>query len=471
MTVAPAIVERLCAAAGPGGWTMDQHDIAPHLVEARGLFRGASPLLLKPPDTAAVATIMAICHETRTKVVPQGGNTGLVGGATPFDGGDEVLLSLARMNRVRAIDALDNTLTVEAGCTLAAVQQAAASADRLFPLRIASEGSCTIGGNLSTNAGGTQVIRYGNTRDLVLGIEAVLPDGRVWNGLRALRKDNTGYDLKQLFIGGEGTLGVITAAVLKLFPRPRDVQTAMVAVPSPAAGIELLSLGRGLTGDQLTAFELMARIGLDFVLRHVPATADPFRDRHDWYALIEVSGGDSPGALRPAMEALLETALERGLAVDAVLAESVAQAQALWRLREDLSDAQKPEGGSIKHDISVPVSRMADFIARADVAVRALVPNCRPVAFGHVGDGNVHFNVSQPVGADRAVFLARWGEVNKVVHDIAAGLDGSISAEHGIGRLKRDELVHYKGAVELDLMRAVKAALDPRGIMNPGKMV
>jgi FAD/FMN-containing dehydrogenase len=471
MTVAPAIVKRLCAAAGPGGWTMDQHDIAPHLMEARGLFRGASPLLLKPPDTAAVAAIMAICHETRTKVVPQGGNTGLVGGATPFDGGDEVLLSLARMNRVRAIDALDNTLTVEAGCTLAAVQQAAASADRLFPLRIASEGSCTIGGNLSTNAGGTQVIRYGNTRDLVLGIEAVLPDGRVWNGLRALRKDNTGYDLKQLFIGGEGTLGVITAAVLKLFPRPRDVQTAMVAVPSPAAGIELLSLGRGLTGDQLTAFELMARIGLDFVLRHVPATADPFRDRHDWYALIEVSGGDSPGALRPAMEALLETALERGLAVDAVLAESVAQAQALWKLREDLSDAQKPEGGSIKHDISVPVSRMADFIARADVAVRALVPDCRPVAFGHVGDGNVHFNVSQPVGADRAVFLARWGEVNKVVHDIAAGLDGSISAEHGIGRLKRDELVHYKGAVELDLMRAVKAALDPRGIMNPGKMV
>lgn len=471
MTVAPAIVERLCAAAGPGGWTMDQHDIAPHLVEARGLFRGASPLLLKPPDTAAVAAIMAICHETRTKVVPQGGNTGLVGGATPFDGGDEVLLSLARMNRVRAIDALDNTLTVEAGCTLAAVQQAAASADRLFPLRIASEGSCTIGGNLSTNAGGTQVIRYGNTRDLVLGIEAVLPDGRVWNGLRALRKDNTGYDLKHLFIGGEGTLGVITAAVLKLFPRPRDVQTAMVAVPSPAAGIELLSLGRGLTGDQLTAFELMARIGLDFVLRHVPATADPFRDRHDWYALIEVSGGDSPGALRPAMEALLETALERGLAVDAVLAESVARAQALWKLREDLSDAQKPEGGSIKHDISVPVSRMADFIARADVAVRALVPDCRPVAFGHVGDGNVHFNVSQPVGADRAVFLARWGEVNKVVHDIAAGLDGSISAEHGIGRLKRDDLVHYKGAVELDLMRAVKAALDPRGIMNPGKMV
>jgi FAD/FMN-containing dehydrogenase len=471
MTVAPAIVERLCAAAGPGGWTMDQYDIAPHLMEARGLFRGVSPLLLKPPDTAAVAAIMAICHETRTKVVPQGGNTGLVGGATPFDGGDEVLLSLARMNRVRAIDALDNTLTVEAGCTLAAVQQAAASADRLFPLRIASEGSCTIGGNLSTNAGGTQVIRYGNTRDLVLGIEAVLPDGRVWNGLRALRKDNTGYDLKQLFIGGEGTLGIITAAVLKLFPRPRDVQTAMVAVPSPAAGIELLSLGRGLTGDQLTAFELMARIGLDFVLRHVPATADPFCDRHDWYALIEVSGGDSPGALRPAMEALLETALERGLAVDAVLAESVAQAQALWKLREDLSDAQKPEGGSIKHDISVPVSRMADFIARADVAVRALVPDCRPVAFGHVGDGNVHFNVSQPVGADRAAFLARWGEVNKVVHDIAAGLDGSISAEHGIGRLKRDELVHYKGAVELDLMRAVKAALDPRGIMNPGKMV
>jgi len=466
-----ATIEKLCAAAGPGGWSTDPEIIAPHLVEWRGLYRGKSPLLLRPASTEAVAAIVAQCAATGTKLVPQGGNTGLVGGGTPFESNDEVILSLSRLNRVRAVDALDDTITVEAGCTLMAVQAAAETADRLFPLRIASEGTCQIGGNLSTNAGGTAVLRYGNTRDLVLGVEVVLPDGRVWNGLRALRKDNTGYDLKHLFIGAEGTLGVITAAVLKLLPRPRDRQTAFVAIPNVMAAVELLALARGRSGDVVTAFELMPRIGVDFVTRHVAGTADPFRQPYEWYVLLELSGGARAGDLRPMLEGLLEAALERGLVLDAVVAESEAQAKALWRLREELSDAQKPEGGSIKHDISVPVSKMAVFIERAVPAALAIVPGARPVAFGHIGDGNVHFNLSQPVGADRAAFLAQWETVNKAVHDIAASLGGSFSAEHGIGRLKRVELRHYKSALEMELMGRVKAALDPAGIMNPGKVL
>ena len=469
--IAAAIIERLCAAAGPGGWSTDPDVIAPHLVEWRGLYRGRSPLLLRPADTAAVAAIVALCAETGTKLVPQGGNTGLVGGGVPFDGNDEVILSLGRMNRVRAVDALDDSMTVEAGCTLMAVQAAAEAADRLFPLRIASEGTCQIGGNLSTNAGGTAVLRYGNTRDLVLGLEVVLPDGRIWDGLRALRKDNTGYDLKQLFIGAEGTLGIITAAVLKLFPRPRDRQTAFVTIPNVMAAVELLAMARGRSGDAVTAFELMPRIGVEFVTRNVPNTTDPLAQAYDWYALLELSGGAASGDLRPMLEGLLEAGMEAGLVLDATLAESEAQAKAIWRLREELSDAQKPEGGSIKHDISVPVSKMPEFIERATRAALTIVPGARPVAFGHIGDGNVHFNLSQPPGADRAAFLDQWEAVNEVVHDIAAGLGGSISAEHGIGRLKRAEIRRYKSPLELELMQRVKTALDPTGIMNPGKVL
>ena len=469
--IAEATIAGLCAAAGPGGWSTDPDVIAPHLVEWRGLYRGRSPLLLRPADTASVAAIVALCAETGTKLVPQGGNTGLVGGGVPFEGNDEVILSLGRMNRVRAVDALDNTMTVEAGCTLMAVQAAAEAADRLFPLRIASEGTCQIGGNLSTNAGGTAVLRYGNTRDLVLGLEVVLPDGRIWDGLRALRKDNTGYDLKHWFIGAEGTLGVITAAVLKLFPRPRDRQTAFVAIPNVMAAVELLAMARDRSGDAVTAFELMPRIGVEFVTRNVPGATDPLAQAYDWYALLELSGGAAPGELRPMLENMLEAAMAAGLVLDAVLAESDAHAKAIWRLREELSDAQKPEGGSIKHDISVPVSKMPEFIEQATRVALAVVPGARPVAFGHIGDGNVHFNLSQPPGADRAAFLDQWETVNETVHDIAASLGGSISAEHGIGRLKRAEIRRYKSPVEMELMQRLKTALDPAGIMNPGKVL
>ena len=469
--LSPTILERLKAAVGPKGWTTDPLEMAPHLAENRDLYRGRAAMVLKPATTAEVAAVLRLCHETGTKLVPQGGNTGLVGGGIPFEGGDEIVLSLARMNRIRSTDPLDNTITVEAGCILANVQAAADAVDRLFPLRIGSEGTCQIGGNLSTNAGGTAVLHYGNTRDLVLGLEVVLADGQVWDGLRALRKDNTGYDLKQLFIGAEGTLGVITAAVLKLFPKPRDVQTALVAVRDVAAAVELLSSARTISGDQVTAFELMPRIGLDYVLRHIPGTVDPLPRAYDWTVLIELSGGRPDSGLRQTLEALLADGLERGQVLDAVLAASEAQARAIWKLRDSMSEAQKPEGGSIKHDISVPVSRIPDFIARATRAVETLIPGVRIVAFGHIGDGNVHFNPSQPVGADKERFLAQWESVNRIVHDIAAELGGSISAEHGLGRMKREEITHYKSALEIELMRSLKRTLDPKGILNPGKVL
>ncbi len=469
--IAAAILDRLRAIVGAGGWSTDAAELAPYLVEGRGLYQGRTPLLLKPATTAEVAALVAICAETGTPIVPQGGNTGLVGGGVPFESGNEVLLSLSRMNKVRGVDPLNNAITVEAGCTLAAVQGAAGQADRLFPLRIASEGSCQIGGNLSTNAGGNAVLRYGMMRELVLGLEVVLPDGRVIDGLRALRKDNTGYDLKQWFIGAEGTLGIITAATLKLFSRPRDRQTAFVAVPDVAAAVSLLGVAQAVSGGQVEAFELVARTGLEFVLRYTPGASDPLAVKHDWYALIEIAGGDAPDALRPVMERLVEAALVDGLALDGVIAGSAAQAQALWRLRESMSDAQKPEGGSIKHDISVPRSSMATFITRATAEVLARMPDARPVVFGHIGDGNVHFNISQPLGGDKAVFLGRWHEISELVHGVAHELHGSISAEHGIGRLKRDELPLYKSAVELDLMRGLKQMLDPGNIMNPGKLL
>jgi FAD/FMN-containing dehydrogenase len=464
-------LDRIRAVVGPRGWTADPAEMAPFLAEERGLYRGKARMVVRPASTQEVAEIVRICAESAIAIVPQGGNTGLVGGGVPHDHGAEIVLSLSRMNRVRALDPLNYTITVEAGCVLANIQKAADEADRLFPLSLGAEGTCQIGGNLSTNAGGIAVLRYGMARDLVLGLEVVLPSGEIWNGLTGLRKDNTGYDLKQLFVGAEGTLGIITAAVLKLFPRPGSVETAFVAVPGPDAAIELLSRLRAGTGDAVTAFELISRRALEMVLKHIPGTSSPLAELHSWHVLIETSSGATGGGLKASLEQVLGAAMEDGLVHDAVLAASGDQAKALWRLRESITEAQKPEGGSIKHDVSVPVSQVPTFIARATAACEARLPGIRIVAFGHAGDGNIHFNMSQPVGADRAAYLARWAEFNRIVHDIVAELGGSISAEHGIGRLKREELLHYKSPVAIELMRTLKRTLDPKNILNPGKVV
>lgn len=465
-----AALDEIRAAVGPKGFSDDPDRIAPFLREHRGLYQGETALFVQPANTEQVAKVVSICAQHKIAIVPQGGNTGLVGGQIPFPGAHAILLNLSRMNRVRAIDPDNDTITVEAGCTLAMLQAAAEEVDRLFPLSLASEGSCQIGGNISTNAGGNAVLRYGNMRELVLGIEAVLPDGRVWNGLRGLRKDNTGYDLKQLFIGGEGTLGIVTAAVCKLFPRPRATATALVAVPDVAAAVSLLGRLKQASGDRLTAFELVPRIGIEFVTRHIAGARDPLPTAYEWYVLAELSSAGED-ALRQQLEEALAAALGDGLASDAAIAESGAQASALWALRENLSDVQKLEGGSIKHDISVPISAIPAFIARAIAAVSAALPGIRPVPFGHIGDGNVHFNLSQPPAMAREAFLDRWADFNRIVHDVATDLGGSISAEHGLGFMKREEITRYKSAVEMDMMRAVKRALDPHGIMNPGKLI
>lgn len=468
----PDTLTRLKAVVGPKGFVETPEDMAPYLVERRDLYQGRAALVLRPASTAEVSALMKIAYETGTKVVPQGGNTGLVGGQIPFEGGDEIILSLTRMNRIGALDALNNTLTVEAGVTLAMAQEAAAKADRLFPLSLASEGTCQIGGNLSTNAGGTAVLRYGNARELVLGLEVVLANGDIWDGRKGLRKDNTGYDLRQLFMGSEGTLGIITGAVLKLFPRPQAVETAFVAVPSVEAAVTLLRRADAMSGGLVTGFELMPRIGIEFVLRHQSGTSDPLDAPSLWYVLMELSAGETrEGRLRQVMEDMLAAAMEAGEATDATIGTSDAQRAKLWALRESMSEVQRLEGGSIKHDISVPVSRVAEFITTAVAAVEKAMPGVRPVPFGHVGDGNIHFNLSQPVDADRAAFIAHWDEMSAVVHEIVRALGGSISAEHGIGRMKRDEMAATKSAVEMEIMRAVKRALDPKGILNPGKVV
>jgi len=470
----PAIteaLERIKGIVGPKGFIADAVAMAPYLVEERGLWHGAARLVVRPSSTAEVAAVVRCCAAAGIPVVPQGGNTGLVGAAVPSEDGGAVVLSLGRMNRVRAIDPVNFTITVEAGCILADIQRAAAAADRLFPLSLGAEGSCQIGGNLSTNAGGIAVLRYGNTRELTLGLEVVLPDGQIWDGLRGLRKDNTGYDLKQLFIGAEGTLGIITAATLKLFPRPREVETAFLGLARVEDAMALFAEARKASGDQLTAFELIPRIGLEMAMRHTPGVADPLAAPARWYTLLEVSSSQTAGGLRAALEAFLAKAMEDGLVQDGVIAASGEQARALWRIREGMVESQKHEGGSIKHDISVPVSQVADFIVKAIGAVEARLPGIRPIAFGHVGDGNVHFNLSQPKGAQTAVFLARRDEFNHIVHDLVQGFGGSISAEHGVGRLKREELPRYKSALELELMRKLKQALDPAGLMNPGKIL
>ena len=442
-------------------------DLTPYCTDWRGRYVGSAHCLAQPGSTEEVAAVVRCCVAAGVAVVPQGGNTGLCGGATPRGG--EVVVSLRRMNRIRAIDTDNTSMTVEAGCTLQAVQEAALAADRLFPLSLAAEGSATLGGNLSTNAGGVQVLRYGNARDLTLGLEVVLADGRIWDGLRALRKDNTGYDLKHLFIGAEGTLGLITAATLKLFPRPRAHATAWAAVPDPAAAVRLLASLRGAASDNVTAFEIVGRPALELVLRHIPDARDPLAGRPEWQVLIELSGVRDD--LASTLEQALQQAAEAGLVTDAALATSAAQTAALWALRENVSEAQKIEGVSIKHDIAVPVSRIAEFIARADAALQAAFPAVRIVCFGHIGDGNLHYNQSRPDAQSNGEFIAQTDAVNRIVHDLVHRLGGSISAEHGLGQLKREEVLRYKSQTEMDLMRAVKQALDPRGLMNPGKLL
>jgi D-lactate dehydrogenase (cytochrome) len=462
---------RIAAAVGPRAIISDPAEMEPYLVEERGQYRGRAHFVVRPVATAEVAEIVRLCAAARIPIYPQGGNTGLCGGAVPDPEGRGIVLSLGRMNKVRAIDPGNFTITVEAGVILADVQRTAEEADRLFPLSLGAEGTCQIGGNLSTNAGGIAVLRYGNMRELALGLEVVLPDGTVWDGLRALRKDNTGYDLKQLFIGGEGTLGIITAATLKLFPRPREIETAFVALARIEDAMALFGKAREVTGDQLTAFELIPRIGIDISVAHIPGVQDPLAASHPWYVLMELSSSQEGRGLRQALDELLAGSLETGLIADGTIAGSTTQARALWRIREAMVEAQKHIGAGIKHDVSVPVSRVAEFIAAASDAVARHTPGVRIIPFGHVGDGNIHFNLAQPMPGDGKTFLAELHPINLLVHDITAGLGGSISAEHGIGMLKRDELPRYKSAVALDLMRRIKAALDPDGIMNPGKVL
>ncbi|MFN3077226.1 MAG: FAD-binding oxidoreductase [Alphaproteobacteria bacterium] len=471
MGMTPELRETIARLVGPRGCVSEAADMAPFLREERGLYQGVAAMVVLPATTAEVAGVVALCAAAGVAMVPQGGNTGLVGGGVPSRHGDEIVISTRRLNRIRAIDPIDGTMTVEAGCILADVQEAAAAAGCLFPLNFASAGSCQIGGALSTNAGGLNVLHYGTARALVLGLEVVLPDGQVWDGLRALPKDNTGYALKHLFLGAEGTLGILTAAVLKLFPRPLEVQTALCAVNRLEEIPELLFRARAITGDSVTAFELMPRLGIEFCCRHIPGVRDPFGRAYPWYVLIEVSSSRPGDGLREGLESLLTAALEAEQVADAVIAESLTQAAALWRIREGLPEAQKHEGGSIKHDVSVPVSRVPAFLDRATRVVESAMSGVRVCAFGHVGDGNVHFNVSQPVGMDKTLFLAEWPRISRLVHDIVVELGGSISAEHGIGRLKREELVRTRSPLELRLMRDIKRTLDPRGLMNPGKVL
>lgn len=451
---------------GDKGFSTDPAEIAPHLEEWRSKYTGSSPLLLKPATTEEVSAILTLCHQTGTAVVPQGGNTGLVGAQIPFH--NEILLSLARLNQIRSIDVHNSCMIAEAGVVLAAAHQLADDNNLLLAPSLASEGSAMIGGLISSNAGGVNVLRYGMMREQVLGLEIVLANGHILNALRTLRKDNTGYDLKQLFIGAEGTLGIITAAALKLHPKPSERATAFVAVSDVRKATALLARLQEHTNGLLNAFELLARAGLDLVLRHIPGNKDPFAAPSPWYVLCEASG---IVGVEAAFQAGLESALEEGLAEDVVIASSDSQRAALWRLRETMSEAQKLEGPSLKHDISVPVSAAADFIDKAVAAVAARLPEARPVPFGHLGDGNLHFNFQMAPGCDPQSYLAHWDDIQQIVHDIVREFGGSFSAEHGVGVMKRAALKRYKSAVEVDVMRLLKSALDPKGILNPGKLI
>ncbi|MEO3386139.1 FAD-binding oxidoreductase [Mesorhizobium sp. CAU 1741] len=465
------VLDRFAAIVGDAYTFRLPADIEPYVTERRGLWSGKSAMVLRPGSVQEVSAILKLASETGTPIVPQGGNTGLVGGQTPDDSGREIVLSLSRLNRIREIDIASNTITAEAGVVLQSLHDAADNADRLFPLSLASQGSSQIGGNLSSNAGGTAVLAYGNARELCLGVEVVLPTGEVLDDLRKLKKDNTGYDLKNLFVGAEGTLGVITAAVLKLYPKPKGREVAWVGLQNPEQALKLFALASERAGASLTAFELMIDMSLSFVLRHFAAATAPLSGDHPWHVLLEISSGRSAEDARGLLEEILGEGLESGLLDDAAIAASLGQAAAFWSLRESMSEAQKPEGASIKHDISVPVVSVPEFIDAAWRAVQKVEPRARLVCFGHMGDGNLHYNISQPEGGDPEAFLARYREINKVVHDVVRALDGSISAEHGIGRLKRDELIATAPPVAIDLMRRIKRDFDPAGIMNPGKVI
>ena len=465
--LAPELIDQFRKIVGDKHAITDATDIEAYVTEERNLFHGRSPLVLRPGSTAEVSAICKLASEHKIALVPQGGNTGLVGGQTPHNG--EVVVSLRRLDKIREIDTASNTMTVEAGVVLQIAQQKASDVDRLFPLSLGAEGSCTIGGNLSTNAGGTAALAYGVAREMALGLEVVLADGRVLNVLSKLKKDNTGYNLHNLFIGAEGTLGIITAATLKLFPKPRAIETAYVGLKSPEAALKLLTIAQSEAANSLTSFELLSEMAVDFSVRHGIDVRDPLAEKHPWYVLMELS---SPGDdARTPLETILGRAMEEEIVDDAVLAANLTQRNGFWKLREEMSSAQKPEGGSIKHDISVPVAAVPAFIEEANAAVVKLIPGARPVPFGHLGDGNLHYNVSQPIGANTADYLARWHEMNAVVFEIVMRMGGSISAEHGIGVLKRDELPDVKDKTAIELMRAIKAMLDPHGIMNPGKVL
>jgi FAD/FMN-containing dehydrogenase len=467
----PGLLARLAEVVGEAGLVSDPAQAAGYLTDWRNAYAGSAAAVVRPASTEEVAGVLRVCRGAGVAVVPQGGNTGLCGGSMPDASGRQVVLSLTRMRQVRAIDPVNQTITVEAGVVLRDVQQAAAAAGRLFPLSLGAEGSCTIGGNLATNAGGTGVLRYGTTRDLTLGLEVVLPDGRVWNGLRGLRKDNTGYDLKQLFIGAEGTLGVITAAVLKLFPAVRSSATAWVALSSARAAVDLIGVFQHLCGDRLTGFEIMSRQSVDFVLRHSAGSRDLFSAVHPWYVLVELSDTLPDAGLDGLLEAGLGEAFERGVCDDAVVASGSAQSAALWALREGISEAQNFEGPSVKHDVTVPVSSIGAFVEQTDAALRAAVPGIRLVTYGHIGDGNLHYNLSKPAGSEDDAFRARADELSRIVYDSTRTFDGSISAEHGLGQSKAALIGDYKDAYELELMRGIKQLFDPAGLLNPGKVL
>jgi len=462
--------ERLRAIVGERG-LVDAAETKPYETDWRDQYHGRAAAVVRPVSTDEVARVVTLLAELRIPIVPQGGNTSLCGASVPDGSGTQVIVNLSRMNRVRAVDTDNNTMTVEAGCILATLQETAEKHGRLFPLSLGAQGSCEIGGNLSTNAGGTGVVRYGNTRELVLGLEVVLPDGRVWDGLRGLRKDSTGYDLKHLFVGAEGTLGIITAAVLKLFPLPRSFATAMVAVESPAAAVSLLTHLKAACGERITGFELIGRVVFDMVIRHIPGSRDPLPQPSPWYVLVELSDSTEGRVLDTLLEEALGAAAEAGIITDAAVAASETQRGDFWKLRENVTEAQKLDGVSIKHDVSVPVSLVPQLIERAGEALAAKFPDIRIVAFGHVGDGNIHYNCSKSARQEAQEFFAQAPEVNGVVYEVVSALGGSISAEHGLGQLKREEITHYKSAIELDLMRSIKRTLDPHGIMNPGKVL
>ncbi len=466
--MSPTLVERLAEIVGVDNILMEPGDVAPYLADWRNAYRGRALAVVRPASTEAIAAVLRACIAASVGVVPQGGNTGMCGGATPSIEGNQIVLAMGRMNRVLNVDPLNNTITVEAGCILAAIQQSAEAAGRLFPLSLAAEGSCQIGGNLATNAGGINVLRYGNARDLVLGIEAVLPDGTIWNGLRALRKDNRGYDLKQLFIGSEGTLGIIAKAVLKLFPLPGETVTALIALDNPACAVQLLAQVRERCGDSISAYELMGHSCLELVSRHIPRARIPIEREYPWYLLVELGGvGDAP--VRSALEATVAEAIDRGEVRDAVFAESVAQSEAFWRLRETIPEATIAEGAAFRSDISVSISSIATFVESATVAFVSRFPQSRIVCFGHVGDGNLHFNALLPPEYAQSDSIMR--DMAGVLYDIVEEFDGSFSAEHGVGQAKRAELIRYKDGIEIDLMRRIKHVFDPLGIMNPGKLL